>query len=251
MSKAFEKYIFEKFQQEYNDMPTGEVIFSDRPDVIIKTSTKDTIGIEITECIYDEKLMSESEYQIRFNKLVMAELEKILPYKFILSIELDSRIPLKQSQVESVIHGLTVLCSTEFANLEPNESRSIEQLDVDWGEGTFEIQQLFYNKGYRKMPKGISRIRICTYENLANSYHPESKGGAVPNFTSKQLGRILEKKEKSLKSYQTCTSHWLLIVEGRDFYSYMDQIEVEAEFSTNFDKVFIYRLWNSEVVIIK
>ena len=153
--------------------------------------------------------------------------------------------------MESVIHGLTVLCSTEFANLEPNESRSIEQLDVDWGEGTFEIQQLFYNKGYRKMPKGISRIRICRYENLTNSHHPESKGGAVPNFTSKQLGRILEKKEKSLKSYQTCTSHWLLIVEGRDFYSYMDQIEVEAEFSTNFDKVFIYRLWNSDVVIIK
>jgi hypothetical protein len=54
------------FQEKYKDMPAGKVEFDDKPDVIVTLPTGEIIGIELTECVYDETLMRESEYQIKF-----------------------------------------------------------------------------------------------------------------------------------------------------------------------------------------
>jgi hypothetical protein len=73
----------------------------------------------------------------------------------------------------------------------------------------------------------------------------------VPDFTEEHLNRILTKKEKALRNYKNCTQQWLVIGEGGDFYSYMDKIEIKNGFKTDFDKVFICRRWNSEVIVLK
>jgi hypothetical protein len=44
--------------------------------------------------------MSESEFQIKFNEKVIAQLESFMPFKFMLDIELDNTIPLRQDQIE-------------------------------------------------------------------------------------------------------------------------------------------------------
>lgn len=81
--------------------------------------------------------------------------------------------------------------------------------------------------------------------------HPESKGGAVPDFTEDQLNVILMKKEKALTNYKSCTQQWLVIGEGDDFYSYISSVKIEKGFKTQFDKVFMYRRWGSKLLVLK
>jgi hypothetical protein len=251
MTKDEEQYLFQMFQEKYKDMPNGTAKFGDKPDVIFTVQTGETIGVELTECIYDELLMSESEFQIKFNEKVIAQLESFMPFKFMLDIELDNTIPLRQSQIEATIKGIIEVCVIEFGNLKPYESKHVEQLGVDWNSAPFHIQQHFHNKGYRKLPRGVSRIQMSRFDILTKSHHPKSKGGVVPDFTEEHLNRILAKKEKVLRNYKNCTQQWLVIGEGGDFYNYMDEIEIKNRFKTHFDKVFICRRWNSEVIVLK
>lgn len=256
MTKHEEKYreeksLFELFQNNYSDMPAGKAGFNDKPDVTFRTTTGETIGIELTECIYDENLMKESQFQIKFNEKVIAQLEELMPFKFHLDIDLDNKKPLRQNQIEATIKEIIEICLEEFTDLEPYESKHVTQLDVDWNKGPLSIQQYFRSQGYRKLPKGILRIQIGRYDILEKSRHPESKGGVVPDFTQDHLNAILTKKDKALNSYKACNQQWLVIGEGGDFYSYVDNIKIEKKFETKFDKVFMYRRWNSEVVILK
>src|SRR5687768_3048992 len=106
------------FQSNYLEISVGKVEFDDKPDVIVTLSTGETIGIELTECIYDEQLMSESEYQIKFNEKVIDQLEAVMPFKFHLDIDLDKSQPLKQNQIESTIKGVVEICLMEFTDLQ-------------------------------------------------------------------------------------------------------------------------------------
>lgn len=251
MTKQQEKDLFQMFQEKYKDMPIGKVEFDDKPDVTVTVPTGETIGIELTECIYDETLMRKSEYQIKFNENVIVQLRGLLPFKFHLDIELDITKPLKQNKIELTIKEIIEICIAEFGNLEPYESKHVEQLDVEWNEAPPNIQQHFLDRGYRKLPKGISRIQMTRYDILKQSIHPESKGGVVPDFTQDNLNAILKKKDRVLRNYKVCSQQWLVIEEGNDFYSYVDNIRIEKDFETKFDKVFMYRRWNSQVVVLK
>ena len=251
MTKLEEKYLFQKFLENYKDMPSGTGDFDDKPDVIFTTLTGEAIGIEFTECIYDENLMKQSEYQIKFNEKVINQLQEKLPFKFSLDIDLDTKEPLKQNQIESTINKIIAVCIHEFGDLDPYESRNVEQLDVDWDVAPLHVQQHFLDRGYRKLPKGISRIQMSRYDILEKSRHTESKGGVVPDFTDDNLDSILVRKNRALINYKTCDQHWLVIGEGGDFYSYINNVRIEKEFETNFDKIFMYRRSSSEVIIIK
>ena len=251
MTKFEEKHLFQKFQEHYKNMPSGSADFDDKPDIIFTTSTGEIIGIELTECIYDEALMQESEYQIKFNEKVIEKLEGKMSFKFYLDIDLDNKTPIRQNQIESVINGLIDICILEFGDLNQNESKSVEQLDVDWSEAPLQIQQHFLDLGYRKLPKGVSRILMSRIDILKKSRHSESKGGVVPDFTDNTLKSILNSKHKALVNYKVCDQHWLLISEGEDFYSYMNNIRIERDIDTKFDKIFMFRRFDSEVIVIK
>jgi hypothetical protein len=251
MTKEEEKYLFQIFLDKYKDMPIGIAEYDDKPDVLFTAISGETIGVELTEYIYDEVLLSKSEFQIKINENVIAQLESHLPFKFMLEIEIDKTTRIKQNQIQTFINSIVDFCVREFANLNPNESKFVEQLDVDWIDELSHIQHHFHNKGYRKLPKNISWICMTRYDRLTKSYYPISKWGVISDFTEEHLNRILAKKEKALRNYKNCTYQWLVIGEGSDFYSFMDNIEINKGFKTNFDKVFLCRRWNSEVIILK
>ena len=151
----------------------------------------------------------------------------------------------------SIVNLTLEVCIHEFGDLTPYESRNVEQLDVDWDQAPLHIQQHFLDSGYRKLPKGIARIQMNRYDILEKSRHPESKGGVVPDFTEDTLDSILMKKNKALINYKVCDQQWLVIGEGADFYSYINSVRIEREVETKFDKIFMYRRWSSEVIVIK
>ncbi|OBW41983.1 hypothetical protein AB670_01634 [Chryseobacterium sp. MOF25P] len=251
MTKTEEKYIFERFQETYKNMPKGIPDFSDKPDIIFTSENSDVIGIELTECIYDQNMMGKSEFQIKFNNDVVEKLAGYIPFKFTLDIELDNEFPIKQNQRKLVIDKLIKFCNEEFINLKSYESIRYENLDIEWTNLSMIIKDSILALGYRKLPKGILNLCMTRNDNLKKSTHFESKFGIVPDFTDKELNRILSKKHEALLKYNNCDQQWLLIVEGWDFYSYIGDVNIKNEIITNFDKIFMYRRLTSEIIIIK
>lgn len=251
MTKDQEKALFIKFLEHYKYMPLGKYEFKDRPDVIFTTQAEKVIGIELTECIYSERFMKKSEYQIRFNENVISQLQDKLPFRFHLDIKLDNKKPIKQNTLKPTIDEIIKICIQEFGELTSTESKTVTRLDIGWDKDSNPLQKYFPDHNYRNLPKGITSIRMSRYDALKNSFHAGSKGGFVPDFTVENLNWILKKKNKALLNYANCDEQWLLIVEGLDFYSYFDKIKIENEFETNFDKILMYRPVSSEVIIIK
>nr|WP_288837621.1 hypothetical protein [uncultured Flavobacterium sp.] len=186
-----------------------------------------------------------------FNEMVVKELEDQIPFKFHLDIDLNRNVPLRQKHITSTIKEIVEVCINEFIGLRPRESKHITQIDVEWDEMSHQVQQLLLEDGYRKLPKCIARIRMTRYDFLTKSRHPESQGGTVPNFTDELLASILLKKNKALINYKGCDEQWLVIVEGMGFYSYVDKVKIEKKHTTTFDKVFIYRWWDRELIVVK
>ncbi|TXF75808.1 hypothetical protein [Chryseobacterium sp.] len=232
-------------------MPTGIAKFSDKPDVIFTSSNGQIIGIEITECIYNQNLKQYSEFMINFNNEVIQHLNDKIAFKFLLDIELDKEYSLRKSQRKSTINKLLEICTKEFSTLAPYESKSIENLDFDLNDLSIEVQESILANGYRNLPKGISTINITRYHDLNKSAHFESNFGVVPEFTDEDLGAILTKKNKALENYTKCDKYWLLIAEGLDFYSYISAVNITSEIQTKFDRIFMYRRFSSEVISLK
>lgn len=232
-------------------MPIGTVSYDDAPDIIVTLTSGERIGIEITECIYDETQMRNSQFQIKFNQLVIQELTAKMPYSFYLIVDLKSDEPIRQADRNKTINEIIDVCLREFRTLANFQDGEVQQINTDISSYPPHVQQVILNKGYRNLPKGIKSIRIRRLDGLKESFHPQSKGGNVPNFSQHHLDKILAKKENSLKNYKICEQYWLLISEGMDFYSYHDNIEVVTGFNTVFDKVFMTRRWPSLVVVLK
>ena len=114
-----------------------------------------------------------------------------------------------------------------------------------------EIKKQLLAQGYRKLPIEISTIAITRNDNITNSTHMESTFGVIPDFTDENLDKILAKKNNSLKKYKLCDEQWLLIIEGWDFYSYYQEINITKKITTCFDRVFMYRRFSSEVSMLK
>ena len=251
MNRQEEEYHFKQFVENYSEMPVGNTEFKDRPDVIYTTSEGRTIGIEITECIYDEKAKKKNEDQIKFNNDVIKKLENKLPFNFILNIEINSEIQIKQRNKNSIIDKLVTFCCKEFQQISANNTITYENLDIDWNNLDSEIKQIMLNQNHRELPPEITEISITRFDELEKSDHLESSFGSVPSFKKEDLEKILVKKNKTLKNYTKCDEHWLLIIEGWDFYAYFSDIELIPEIDTEFDKILMFRRWTKEVISIK
>lgn len=251
MNTSEEKSIFQLFQKAYKNIPLGEPIFGDAPDVIYKMPNGKIIGIEITEAVYDEESIGKREGQIKLNYDIIEQLKDQLSFKFIIDITLNNQVKLKQSNRRLVIENLKKIFIEEFSDIDSYETVHLENMELDWNNLNIEIKKQLFMQGYRELPPEISTISITRNDNLENSTHLEATFGVVPSFTDENLDNILVKKNYSLKNYKPCDEQWLLIAEGWDFYSYFKEIDISKNIVTDFDKIFVYRRFTSEVITLK
>ncbi|WP_411810667.1 hypothetical protein ACLB9Y_10310 [Chryseobacterium scophthalmum] len=232
-------------------MPVGKYEMSDKPDVIYTTSDGKIIGIEITECIYNQIYKGNREFQTKFNNDVIVQLESKLPFKFILDIELNNEFKIKQSSRKRVINELVEFCIKEFSSITSYIPIYFENLHIDLNEIDVQNINQILAAGYRNLPIEISNICLTRNDDIGNSTHSEIAFVMVPDFTDEYLNKILEKKNSALKNYKPCDEQWLLIIEDWDLYSYFKEINISDNIITDFNKVFMYRRLTSEVINIK
>lgn len=254
MNKEDEKLLFQRFEKRFENMPQGVADFPDvnnSIDVIFNVNGGEKIGIELTELIYDEILMNTSERQNRFTKQVVDSLKNKIHFKFMLDIVLDPKVPINGNHWAKIIDETVEICSSEFQDIESLKSKRLDQLDVNWEEMDLITRDYFYNQGFRKLPAPISNIKLSRFDVLDNSTYSSSKSGFVPDLTNQGLHSFLKKKEKKIKGYQKCDKYWLVLIEGKDFYSSYKSFNINGLFDTSFDKVFIFRSFDNDVIVLK
>ena len=223
MTRSQEEYLFNTFKELYNDFPKGDCLRGERPDFVINTREK-RIGVEVTQIFIDNYLdeslneKRKESLHFKFGVSLFEKLSPIMPFKFVLSIDFSSK-DFSVNEIDRII----INCNKYFKNLQ-----------------LLELIPPLYIENFGQLPEEIKGIDLFTYPSLKKSFYSESAAGVIPAMTLRHLNIILSKKEKALMKYRHCDEHWLLIEEGTFLADSFGDILID-DFSTDFDKVFLYR----------
>lgn len=250
MNKDEEEILIQSFKRKYSNFPEGILCRKDPPstDYLLTTTENLKIGIELTEIFVDEKLKQVSSEKEKLTDSVLKKLSIILPFTFSINIDLDSKKPFEKRSKVKLVDQIVSLCVDEFYELSNYEHKRIENIDYNLNECEAEIKRRLLNGGYRNLPQGIKNISIHRYDSVAKSWNRQSEGGGVPRLTLDILNKTLTKKECKIQKYSKCDQLWLIIKEGNYFAGYFDDVNVNAPISTMFDKVFLFRTKNQEII---
>jgi len=235
MTISEEKYILDRFKTCYQLFPKGEIHKSEQPDYIIK-STKKIIGIEITE-VFQDSHQGYSKYQQRssdrhdFSQKLILELQKVVNFTFLISIHFSDFYHLRKSKEKEKLEATFKATINHLMHLDNKQSILIED--------------------FRRLPQEIDSVRIVRYDGLDESYDEKPDGGVVSDMTDIHINSVISKKEEKLIHYQDCNEHWLLIKEGNYYAGTFSDIKINSPIISNFDKIFLFRINKSEIIVLK
>ncbi|MEO1053060.1 MAG: hypothetical protein AAFX87_20670, partial [Bacteroidota bacterium] len=106
---------------------------------------------------------------------------------------------------------------------------------------------------YQKVPKELFDISILYHHKVKSSHVYGSRGGIVPDLSEEMLLSIIDNKNQSLLNYDKLDENWLVIGEGLSYASQFDRIGTidVSNINSGFDKIFVVRVFEKQVVQIK
>jgi hypothetical protein len=228
INRVIEESILEKFKKGYAEFPEGEIEHIDKPDFIIYSNRK--IGVEVTQ-IYKQGLSKALE---ETTKKVLKEIINLLKKenapKCYISIHLNKKFfPTKLSPKE-----IAEFCINDIKNT-INLKRPI--LEVS---------------NYGQLPDIIEFYEVIYNDSIADFYYIESLGSVGGIIDNTRLQAILDKKENSKNDFIQCDEYWLVIKSGEYSADYFPSINISIEeLKSSFDKIFILKYLENEVIEIK
>jgi len=228
--ETIHKHYFSLFTKAYNKVPTGEISYTDKPDVIIRGDK--IIGIEITNLYLQDGILPESEQRQRtLRKLIISSAhQKYLNEcgkKINISFGFDSNIPIK------------------------NKDKLIKKI-VDLAK------QLNNNKSgvvYEAMYKDIPEINFISVNSIEFNKPMWQIFQVYSGQTMSKDNLINKIREKEIKAndYQKCDEYWLLFVVDSIDRAQDQEIEIEGmnDIKSNiFNKVIIYKSGFDHIVML-
>lgn len=215
-----ERYYFEKFITQY-ELPKGEVVYSDKPDVII--TGEENLGIEITNFYYDPR--EQSQISMRLNavknaqKIYQETTNNYTEFHF----GFNRQSPIKM--VKKMTKNLLVLA-------ERFSEYPIGSITEDKFEDVPEVSFVWRGEEYDDCEWGVSQIF------------------SMPSMNVERLAEVIQEKERRAKEYAVCDKLWLLIVidfmnlaQDQEIMNvHIDEIESDV-----FDKVILYKTLIEEI----
>lgn len=229
--EEIQKHHFDNFVKSYKNLPPGEIIHSDKPDIIIDGVTK--IGIEITNFYLEDGTSPESEQKQRILRKEVINLahKKYLianGKKIDLSFGFDKNNPIKNR--DELVEKIVKLAK----RIEDYKSGAIYK---HLYEDIKEIESVYVNSMEYDEPKWriyqVYTGQIMSKEGLIN---------------------VIKEKEEKAKTYQRCDAYWLLIVvdfmdRAQDQEIYRERL---GEIKSNiYEKIFIYKTVYNHIVSVK
>ena len=227
--------LLEIFRDLYADFPTGIIEKSESPDFVVSNKNI-RIGIECVEVYQDSfrgksLLKEKSVFGEKFTDELIELIQKYIPFKFYIGIHFNDEYDYTSKRKRSLIDELTRIAIKELNYLSNKQIVIIEDDNV--------------------LPVEIEELQLGRYDEMKNSYNRRPEGGVVYDFDEFHLMSLINKKEDKLDKYQKCDKHWLLIKEGDYFAGSFNNISINVDFKTRFDKVFLLRAMRKELVELK
>jgi len=233
-----ERAIFCKFQKSYDQFPVGEIMHVDKPDFIICGERK--IGVEITQMFQDQHyqsgslLKSAEVYKVKVLECLTEFLRNQKTPYCILSIDLDENIFPTSSRPSEIAQ----ICAYDiFKQSENGLKNNLNHFIID-------------NHG--QLPPVIKSYEVLFYPTL-NDYIPIETANSIGKvINNENLQFVLNKKEVAKKEFFACDEYWIVIKVGEFASDYYPSIIVNMEnVVTSFEKVFILKYLESEVIELK
>ena len=174
------------------------------------------------------------ELEVHHNKIgeyLVKRIEEIYNYKIVVHLGFNNSELLKEPSYTDIANKCLEACRLELLNLEINQYFNIN----DWFS----------------LPKSITRVSVYRFDQSYDSYYGQNEGGTVSDLTINHIKRILETKHKKLITYQKCDEYWLLIKEGNYYAGTFWKINLEIPIESYFDRIFILRHKEGEILRIK
>src|SRR5450830_163932 len=187
-NQTIERYYFELFQSHY-EVPNGDLVFTDKPDVIVRGTQ--TIGIEIANLYLSSGADPASEQVQRARRLqviVRAQaLHRASGGRHVeLSVGFNPEYPIQE--LEPVALALAAIATQVDGSPSGQVSRMLF-------EHAPELHFLYYNQ-----------------KEYADPEWRPVQGYSVPALSLERLRGLVADKTKKLRNYQPCDSYWLLLV---------------------------------------
>ncbi len=187
-NQAVERYYFNLFQSHY-EVPDGFLVFTDKPDVIVRGKT--TIGIEIANLYFSNGAEPASEQVQRERRLKVLVRAQALHrasggINIELSVGFNPEYPIQQ--VEPVALALSAIAT----KLEGSLSGQVSRMLI---EHVPELSSLY-----------------CDQKEYEDALWRPVQVYSVPALSLERLRALVADKTVKLKNYQPCDSYWLLLV---------------------------------------
>jgi hypothetical protein len=248
-----EEFVMKRFQESYNSFPQGhlEHKLPPWPDFVLTTTSDKSVGIEFTQVVHNNEDKRISSTKNSFTDLVITKLVPLLPFHFSIIVRLFPKVGVSKTEKEKIAMEVAIFCASEFSSLQNMEHASVEHVEVDLATAEPLIKNQLYNLGLRNLPKGIQSIDITRFDEHGESFNTQSEASVIPFFTKEKLMERLEHKESKLKSYKSCDEYWLIIWQGGGITGYFKDPQFEIPIQSKFDKVFILRAIQNDLLILK
>ncbi len=228
-NQAIERYYFDLFKSEY-DLPSGELVFTDKPDVIIRGSQM--LGIEIAN-LYISSGSDPSSEQVQNNRRLQV---------------------LDRAQVLYLASGGRNIELT--ADFDPQHPiLDIEDLAKALAKVAHLAESLVSDRVNPKLLTHIPQVRFLYFNTIeyVDAMWRLGQCHSIPSLSIERLRLLVAEKKNKLQSYEKCYTYWLLLV--------VDMMNPAQEQSINwpsgeiieesgFERILIYKTHFSEVVQI-
>jgi hypothetical protein len=231
-NREIEEYYFKLFSKVYNNLPTGEVIYSDKPDVIIKNDRRQ-VGIEITNLYLEDGSLIQSEQRQRnLRELTLSKAHQ----KYLSDGGKNINIGFG-FDTDHPITDLRYLIKKMVQLVKSIENKQVGEVLKNTFSDIHELDYVYLISTENENPKWtvcqVYTGQIISFENLLN--------------------KINEKEMKS-EEYQPCDEYWLLLII--DFFDRaQDQAIIIDNFpyisSKTFSKIIIYKTIFDEISEVK
>lgn len=236
MNKLDEDFILQKFRSNYAYFPEGHLRHIDKPDFIIEGLQK--IGIEITQVFHDQNEPTGSTIKARntFHYHISANvLEKLV-----------------QTNFPKCIFALYLNESKYSRNLNSRQIADLCHLSILSKKDQVQKFGFYEFENTGNMPEVIEGFSIYTSDQITEISFSISGSMTGESLRTDDIQFILNKKENSKCEFEKCDLYWLVIEEGTGEADYFGTCSIESNLlETTFDKVFLQRQRNSELIELK
>lgn len=236
--KERERLYLDRMRGLLGDFPIGMVQDHEKPDFLVH-DPRGVVGIEITELHHEpdgQPIPQQGREAVREQ---LAQRAKAI-YDAAGHPAVDCSVHLKDISLRGSEIGPLAAAIAELAKRNmPSASEFFR-----WEE----------NDGMHRahFPDEIDYIRVARYPGLTESFFSAPGSTWVEQLGLSHIGSVLGAKEPSYAVYRKhCTAAWLVIlVDGHRMSTWFDDAEQvrAATFRTRFERVFVLRNFNSELI---